>query len=576
MKKKALRLIDEVIKEAQSLNVLENRIRIQIAVADLLWPLDERRAVTLFKAAVSGFGELVSGIERGDPQYANLAHLPFQLRQEIQQAAARHDPKLALDFIRATRNVISSQMRANYGQPNLESQLEIRVAAEVANKNVTQALTIAEESLDLGIDQGTVDFVRTLQAKDKEAANRFLSDVIKKLRAEDFAKNPAAFYAAANLVNNWFESNRSEANQTDGQGNENMLPTLDKRAVQDLTGVIIKAAMSDGTNNNYGRYAGMSRNWLMQLQPMMPDIEKFAPSQAPALRQRIAEMEKLNLMQNNPWAKYQELFNNGTSEAVLEASKDAPPEMQDQLYQHAAWKAVNEGNLERAREIARDRISNPDQRKEVIANIDRQLMSKAYEQDRLDEARALLARLPSNEERVNHLCQFAMNAVGKGDKATALQLVNEAQAMLNPRAQSYPELSSQLQVARACVEVDFSRGMSIIESGVDRVNELLAAAIVLNGFDLQQYFREGEFVLNSGNSLSSVVQGISEQLGPLAQKDFDRTRSVAERFQRAEIRVRALLCIAQAVLNGESPQDAEAGTAVGLGTLILRRELRFR
>ncbi|MEK6323023.1 MAG: hypothetical protein AABN33_15225 [Acidobacteriota bacterium] len=72
----------------------------------------------------------------------------------------------------------------------------------------------------------------------------------------------------------------------------------------------------------------------------------------------------------------------------------------------------------------------------------------------------------------------------------------------------------------------------------------------MNGFDLE-YFRSGEFTINGGNQLSNMALEFSRELGSLARNDFDHARSMAERFQRPEMRVMALLQIAQAALSSD-------------------------
>src|SRR5712692_5440788 len=119
---------------------------------------------------------------------------------------------------------------------------------------------------------------------------------------------------------------------------------------------------------------------------MLPDIERLSPNQIAALRKQLAEFDKLNQAQQ-PWAKYQEVAQNGTVEQLMEASKAAPSEFVDNLVQQAAWKAFNQAN----------------------------------EQRKLAEGRALLSHISSAEERVGILCQLAAGAATKGDKPAALQ-----------------------------------------------------------------------------------------------------------------------------------------------------------
>src|SRR5499426_376328 len=55
LEKKALALLDEVVGEAMSLKLVENRIYALTAAADLFWKRNEDRARALFAEAVSQF-----------------------------------------------------------------------------------------------------------------------------------------------------------------------------------------------------------------------------------------------------------------------------------------------------------------------------------------------------------------------------------------------------------------------------------------------------------------------------------------------------------------------------------------
>src|SRR5262245_19215017 len=57
--KKAILLLDQVIGEAGSLKLPENRIYIQIAAGDLLWVRDEPRARVLFGEAGAGIADMI-------------------------------------------------------------------------------------------------------------------------------------------------------------------------------------------------------------------------------------------------------------------------------------------------------------------------------------------------------------------------------------------------------------------------------------------------------------------------------------------------------------------------------------
>src|SRR5215218_3848536 len=56
--KNAYRLLDQVLDEAQSLRLTENRVRVQINAADMLWDQNQGRARSLFSMAAEGVAEL--------------------------------------------------------------------------------------------------------------------------------------------------------------------------------------------------------------------------------------------------------------------------------------------------------------------------------------------------------------------------------------------------------------------------------------------------------------------------------------------------------------------------------------
>ena len=163
----------------------------------------------------------------------------------------------------------------------------------------------------------------------------------------------------------------------------------------------------------------------------------------------------------------------------------------------------------------------------------------------------MLSRLPVQEQAVL-LAPLATSSLADGDKSAALQLLAEAQSLVGDRAQNYGHLQAQVHIAKAYLELDKNKSRAIVEIVIDRVNDLAAAALVLNGFDIQGYFRNGEFVIANGNPLNMMAQECGGILASSAQTDFDQVRSVAERFQRREMRLIALMHIVEAAITADA------------------------
>jgi hypothetical protein len=558
--KKTLELVDEIVRDGESLRLPENRIRVNIVLADSLWPRDGKRALLLFKQAVAAFGEM-------DPASADNAgrdyvtQLQQQLRQEILHVAGNHDPALALEFLRSTRGM--SPERRQYWQPNYEAQLEMQLATQIADKNPKEALAVGEDSLKLGLGQDATGLLYSLGARDKTAAETFLDDILQQIRAGESSRSQAAPYVALTLLRTWIQNNRAVDESKEGPPSGLSLANLNAETARELSGFIINSVLNSGSPDSstspvriivdrggmgYG-YPGQLLGIIQQLRPMLPDVEKLSPAQIPALNKRIAEFDKFNEEQQGPWAKYQQLTRTGTAEELMQAATTAPVGISDSLLQQAAWKAIGQNDNEAAQKII-DKFPDPRQRAEMQLNLDRQRFQRAESEKKVAEARALMSRFPL-EERAVLLSQMA-TSIASENKPAALDLLSEAEGLLGDRASSYQQLRAQLQIASAYEQLIPGKSASIVEKAINQLNELAVAALVLNGFDLQQYFRNGELVINAGNSLTEMAQESSQRLASISRNDFDRAKSVAEEFQRPELRMMALLQIAKAALANDN------------------------
>lgn len=553
--KKALALVDEIIREIEALKLPENRVRMDVALADSLWPRDEKRARSLFKQAVASLGEITvaAAAEGQDRDY--VAQLSQQLRQEILQVATNHDAGLALEFLRATRP--ASAWQQSYWQPSAEAQLEMRVAMQVVAKDPKGALLVGQESLKLGLGQEAANLLYSFSAQDKPAAETFLNDIMKQLRSGESSKSQAAPYIALTLLRSWFETNRA-ASDPSAERLTASPATLTVDIARELSGMIINEVLNSGSTDapnelhsisldgrSPGYYPGQLLGLIQQIKPMLPDIEKLSPTQFSALNTRIAEFDKFNESRQGAWAKYQKLAETGTAAELVQAAKTAPAAVSEGLLQRAAWKAI--GQEDAAAHEFIEKIADPRQRAEMEMNMVRRSFERAQSERKLADARSSLSRLPT-EEHAMLLAQMASSFASDGNKATALELLGEAESLLGNRAMNYQQLRARLQIAGAYGELNPGKSAGLVEMAINQINELAVAALVLNGFDLQQYFRNGELVIGNGNGLTEMAQESAQKLGSLARHDFDRAKSAAEEFQRPEMRIMALLQIAQAAL----------------------------
>lgn len=101
IEEQAYLLLDDVIAGTHSLKLPQNRSRLQITAAELLWKRDQTRARSLFLDAAANVVELQKQT-RGGVDF-DRHQSAVQLRQALVLTAARHNPELAYDLLQRTR-----------------------------------------------------------------------------------------------------------------------------------------------------------------------------------------------------------------------------------------------------------------------------------------------------------------------------------------------------------------------------------------------------------------------------------------------------------------------------------------
>jgi hypothetical protein len=561
LERKALGLVEEALAEAQSLKLVENRIRAQATAAKLLWTRDARAARAAFKSAADGVAELNAAVDPEDPNFYNVAQTVWQLRNELVHAAAPFDANLALEFLRATRPSYAEALAAaGYGQPSQEQSLEMSVAGSVAAQEPRRALEIAEESLKKGVPLSLLGLVHQLRAKEPAAASKLAGDIVRRLRPEDLrSQNEAAAVAQQLLLLTRPAENtptNSGANSTGALISVSVgrltpdaggAALLDEPTRRELIEKVLAAVAGGASSNQGGAY-----NLFQAFQSLLPELEKYAPARAAALRRKADELERsLNphLRQLRP---YQEVMQTGTVEAVLEAARKATAEVRDQLYTHAAWKVFNDGDPERARQIL-ENISSPQHRAQARREMEQSANWNAVQQSDYKEARQSVARLKTPEDRVQALLQIAGRAAGAGDAETARLTLDEARGLVETQTRGQQQFGYRLQVANAYAQFDADASFEVVESAVGRLDGLMEAAETLDGFG-QDSFKEGELKPQGGYIWNDMINQCAQTLALLARADFDRAAAAAKRFRRPEARTSAQLLLAQSLLGSLTPE----------------------
>jgi hypothetical protein len=171
--------------------------------------------------------------------------------------------------------------------------------------------------------------------------------------------------------------------------------------------------------------------------------------------------------------------------------------------------------------------------------------------------------ITGNAERIRFLLYVAMQ-IGVGDRKAGLGFLNQADQLLASSQPGKAQVENQLALAMAYCELKSDRGFAIMEALMPKLNELVAAAAALDGFD-NNYLRDGEWTMTSAGGVGAILTRLAQGAGFFANLDLDRSLTLASQLERPELRLMAKSKIAQALLSGQPNQSS-----VSPGPLVIR------
>lgn len=582
LEKQAIALLEQVVTDSQGLRLPENKIRVQIAAGDMLWEKNPARGRGLLTDAGAMLGQMIIELDRTD---RNDVQTVNQLRQELVLTAGRHDADLGYQLLRSTQQQpATTNNPAGGGRRFMVDQsanLEQMLLATIAATDPKFAYQKAIESLDKGEFPTALNRILSeLQTKDAEAFKKLTDKTLGRLASDSLLASREATGVAVNLLLPGPQLNSStsaSATPANASARTGASPILNETAYHDLMSNAITAALSatsagSATISQRGGGGGgrmfrapqtqqpqnppddaqvrqnNARTMLFSLQAMLLQIDQYVPERAQALRQKLTDLGMSNNTMMNFGNQMRTAIQQGTSDSLETAAKTAPPQIQSRLYQQAAQRAVEEGNTDRAVQIANDHLDESS-RNSIMQAVDFKKLTTTASPEKLSEIKAKLAALPADTDRVKYLVELA-DATEKDNPKLALRFLDDARTLVTKRSTSYRDFEDQIRVAEAYASLDPKRSLEIMDLGINQLNELLAAATILNGFEVE-VFKEGELSSRSNSDLVRMVARYSLELGSLAKSDFEGAHLSADKFQLVEARMTARLAIVQRIMGAQ-------------------------
>ncbi|MCA1605178.1 MAG: hypothetical protein LC775_06840, partial [Acidobacteria bacterium] len=250
------------------------------------------------------------------------------------------------------------------------------------------------------------------------------------------------------------------------------------------------------------------------------------------------------------WNEYSSLMRSGSPEDMIAASLKADDDERQMLRQQAIVMAIFRRRADALREFIKNEIEDDSLQRSLMDDLDTQQITAATVRGDADELRTLLPRVRRTEERARAMAEIALVLEKQGDHDEAVRLLHEARTLIKVDFESETQSNALLALVAAYAIVEPPKAFAIIERTIDRANDQIAKALLLDKILRSGVIKNGEVLMQNSATISPeyILFRYGKAVTALANADFNRTRAAADRFERMELRLMMRLLLAQAML----------------------------
>lgn len=519
-----LNLIEQILVDAKSLKLPENRAVVFAKVGNALWQIDEKRARALFQSAIADLNVAQSEVEsfKGNKHLFNNLIYGQTPRWEILNIIGNRDAEFALDAMLKTRpakvtqailSMTDDSQSQNSGVAKNEIQGEQRLIAMAADQNPQRAIKLLRESLKKDISYETINLLKKIFAKEPETANQLAEEVGQKILAAKLDEDNQDTNFIQYFLNEFGQE--KSADEPTIKISDQLLKSLAEK----LTKFVLRP--------NGNRYYGDSTTLKV--------IEKYAPASAAQIKQNQTK----NGNSNEKYDSYNKLIqSDASSEELLSQAEKFPRSYRSEIYRRAAEKTASNGNIAEAQKIISANLT--DEEAEVyLSQINYNLATQAISNQKFGDAEQLISQISIDNLRASSLIYLA-NAIYQKDpkenQRWASSVLNQARSLIADVPEKTSEMNALANLAHAYVPIEPAQAFRIIESLSTPLNEYSEAAAIVAKYSDYGNLRQGEYAINSQNNFLGVYN-LTTVLQALKDKDFDRVIQFTNSFSRLDVRV---------------------------------------
>jgi len=537
-------LVEQIISDVPNLRLGENRALVYAKVGSLIWNSDPKRSHNLFQNAL---GELINAqmAAESDPKkaaYQNDLLTGQSTRPAVLNAIASREAEFAIEMLAKTRPAAISKAMAmgpargskinnyssngNYLAQN-EFNMEQTFARMAAEQSPERAAQLLRQSLTKGISNESLNLLKKLYEKEPSTANDLASQLVDKVMQSKFLVDDQPNYQNIQNAINFLNDSIRQRDPSERSFK------FDDQQMQTLANKLISFFLESGSGQ--ASYLGYS---------VVPIAEKFMPNAVEPLKSLAKKYQG-----RGEWGGYDPdvqklLSSDKTPDQLVAEAKNYSVQSQRMIYQTAANKYVQQGDLARASSVLTDHFSD-DALDELMQNLRTQWASTLVSQGKFSDAEVIIDDLPDSQRSYQYvnLANAIYQKDPKENKTYAMSVLAKARDVLGEKPATANEMSYLMQIVAAYINMEPSEAFGVFEPLVPQLNELADASVVISAFQGGSGVRDGEALISQGSGYGYYLD--YSILGQLSQKDFDRTMTLIDAFRRRETRIMLKLQVAE-------------------------------
>lgn len=537
---KAIGILEGLRREATDIEDQEKKIKLQVQVADALWPYDIQASRQQFRDTFHDVDSIDSNTKKDSQrEKRDLKLVKAQLRQYIIQVLSKRDPELADNLAKsvsikkpANNEAKNDGLGGEADDPSVN--LRLLLALDIAESKPDMAAGIATETLKTGISPLLIRVLRTLRQKDARIAD----DVYSKMLL--LARNDKRFYNFDTLLllGLYVAEDERGVRQATRQATEMYL-----RFAYGVVLFQIETQMA-GEPGTTGKNGVENGYWI--LQRLIPLFEQFLPEEANTVKAVFRELSQ----KVSPSLRSSMPENSKASQSVdelLQMADEAPSlEEKDKIRIRATMLAARQGDFEKALFIV-EKLKEYEDKKIVKSMVLDMAVDKAISSGDFDTAHVYAKEIESLEHRWRAFKELALLSLSKKDTSKAASLLLEIQKYLVDSYDTEAEKAlGHFSIAEAFVKFDLLQGFDAASLAIKSLNNADFAKLPQKRSKFAPPFPTIERF------------NFEPVLAPLARNDFDKTLAIAQAINNKEAFVLAQIAVCRTALNAIDHSKAKS------------------